>query len=234
MNPANFVTGVVIALKGRITTNGLFEVKDYTYPGVPSIESMPQIDQSDYKQGENLSLFENLENREFVAFISGLEFGNMKEKLAIEIMAKFFNGQYGTKEERFLNSRVLRLIIAGNSIGDEKDIDMVIKGSYRTQDLNEKVYNNLSNSIEMFEDFLVGVSQACEVDVIPGENDISGAFFPQQPLNVALFPKLLENENIIMSTNPHKFELKGRKFLGTSGQNIKDMSRFQDMNGKTE
>ena len=35
VNPKNFVTGTVIALKGKITQNGFFKATDYTYCGVP-------------------------------------------------------------------------------------------------------------------------------------------------------------------------------------------------------
>lgn len=78
------------------------------------------------------------------------------------------------------------------------------------------------------------LTKACEVDVMPGDNDISGAFLPQQPANVSLLPQLLKNDGVVFWTNPHKFEIKGMKFLGSSGQNIDDISRFIDMKDKTQ
>lgn len=223
---ANFVTGTVVALKGKMDPNGLFEVTDFTYPGVPCIESMPK----DYEQLVNMkdneaprSIYEDLENREFVAFVSGIEFGNNKEKATIELIARWLMGQFGTNNDRLLSSRISRFIVGGNSIGEENDIDEVVKGSFRTHELNERVYSNISNSIEQFESFLTKISENCNVDIMPGNKDISGSFLPQQPLNVALFPELLKNDNIIFSTNPHQFNMNGLNFLGTSGQNIEDI-----------
>jgi len=241
IDPGNFVTGTVLALKGRINSNGFFETSDYTYPGVPSIPSMPDqyknlvtIEESK----EVKPLFEDLESREFVVFTSGIEFGNPTEKATTELFTRWMLGQYGTADERLLSSRVSRVVVGGNTIGEESDIDEVMKGSYRTHEINERVYCNLSSAIEQFESFVTKLTQNCDVDVMPGENDVSGSFMPQQPLNVALFPKLLssslKHNSLIFSTNPHKFSLNGLKFLGSSGQNIEDICRFRDMSSKSE
>eukprot|EP00343_Euplotes_focardii_P001345 CAMPEP_0205800516 /NCGR_PEP_ID=MMETSP0205-20121125/2188_1 /ASSEMBLY_ACC=CAM_ASM_000278 /TAXON_ID=36767 /ORGANISM="Euplotes focardii, Strain TN1" /LENGTH=277 /DNA_ID=CAMNT_0053063709 /DNA_START=46 /DNA_END=879 /DNA_ORIENTATION=+ len=162
INPANFVTGTVVAMKGRINTNGSFQASDFTFPGIPSIMTMPE--NFDHLVGaeenkEDISLFEDLENREFLCFVSGMEFGSMKEKTSLEILLRFFLGQYGTSDERLLNSRVSRIILAGNNIGEEQDINDIIKGSYRTADLNERTYTNISTSIEQFETFVSSVSK---------------------------------------------------------------------------
>ena len=156
MDPSKFVTGTVIALKGKINTNGFFEVSDYTLPGIPPINSLRQ---EESKLHEEKTLFSDLENRKFMAFISGIEFGNITQKAPITILSQFLCGNYGTKAERQLNSRVTRVVIAGNHIAEEPEIDEVIKGSFRTHDINEKVYTNISSSIEQFECFVKAISQ---------------------------------------------------------------------------
>ena len=119
--------------------------------------------------------------------------------------------------------------MGGNNIGEEAQIDEVIKGSFRTQEINERVYSNIASSLDYFESFVKCLSDHWSVDIMPGENDLSGSFLPQQPLNITLFPSLIESNNIILSTNPHKFSINGYDFLGTSGQNIQDVWRFRSM-----
>jgi DNA polymerase II small subunit/DNA polymerase delta subunit B len=53
---------------------------------------------------------------------------------------------------------------------------------------------------------------------MPGEEDFSSAFMPQQPINQCLIPSLMNNMNINMTTNPHKFTMDGISILGTSGK----------------
>jgi DNA polymerase delta subunit 2 len=52
---------------------------------------------------------------------------------------------------------------------------------------------------------------------MPGSQDFSNAYLPQQPINSFLFPRLDTREQINFVTNPHKFEMSGVDFIGTSG-----------------
>ena len=68
---------------------------------------------------------------------------------------------------------------------------------------------------------------------MPGTQDFSNAYLPQQPINSFLFPELGATETINLVTNPHKFTLSnGVKCLGTSGQNIHDVQLYSASNEK--
>ena len=58
-------------------------------------------------------------------------------------------------------------------------IDDVLRGSYRTMKLNNEVYKTIDEVLESLEQFLDGVSETMDVDIMPGESDFSNAFLPQ-------------------------------------------------------
>lgn len=120
VSPNKFVTGTVIALLGTVNINGVFSAEGFTYAGCPVIDSMPDgvtiPPQSD--DDCSLGMFDNLEGRQFVAIVSGLEFGNSKEKATTELLLRTFMGQIGSTKEKSLMSKVCRVVIGGNNIAD--------------------------------------------------------------------------------------------------------------------
>ncbi len=90
-----------------------------------------------------------------------------------------------------------------------------------------RVYKTISDVLDTFENFLARLSATVDVDVMPGHQDFSSSFLPQQPLNSVLFPQLEGETAVNLVTNPHKFSINGGlQFLGTSGQNINDIRQF--------
>ena len=59
-----------------------------------------------------------------------------------------------------------------------------------------------------------------DVDLMPGSQDFSNSYLPQQPINSYIFPEMRSKEQINFVTNPHKFKIKDVEFLGMSGQNL--------------
>ena len=87
-------------------------MKDFCFAGVP-FQSVPR--------GLNISLsrglYEGLEGREFVAFISGLEFGEPGDIVSSELILRFFRGELMASPQcAKLASMISRVIICGNSI----------------------------------------------------------------------------------------------------------------------
>ena len=132
--PEKFVTGSIIALKGIVDVKGFFEVKDFCYAGIP-FQSVPRGVNTNLKRG----LYEGLENREFVAFVSGLEFGEPGDVVSSELILRFFRGELMSSSQSVkLASSISRVIICGNSIVQPEETDQVLRGSYLTQTMNQQ------------------------------------------------------------------------------------------------
>lgn len=76
------------------------------------------------------------------------------------------------------------------------------------------------------DNFLCEVLPSLDVDLISGEKDPNGSTLPQQPLHEALLPGAGAFAGFKRSTNPCWFEVAGRSFLGTSGQNLDDIFKY--------
>jgi hypothetical protein len=82
-------------------------------------------------------LYEELDGREFVAFVSGLEFGEPGDIVSSELLLRFFRGELMASPQSLkLASIISRVIICGNSIVQPEETDQVLRGSYRTQAMN--------------------------------------------------------------------------------------------------
>lgn len=92
-NPHHFVTGSIIGLRGTVDNNGFFEVYDYCFAGIPFTHSIPKSVNFNLKRG----LYDDLNDgkREFVALISGLEFGQTTDVMSAELFLRFMRGELG-------------------------------------------------------------------------------------------------------------------------------------------
>ena len=81
-----------------------------------------------------------------------------------------------------------------------------------------RVYQEIGDTYGRFETWLSSFIDKIDTDVMPGSQDFSNSYLPQQPLNSFLFPQLAKQETVNFVTNPHKFKMEdGLEFLGTSG-----------------
>lgn len=69
---------------------------------------------------------------------------------------------------------------------------------------------------------------------MPGDKDLTNLMMPQQPLHACMFTEAKNSTNFTPVTNPYTFEIDGRRFLGTSGQNIKDIQRNSKIQSSME
>ena len=131
-----FVTGSIIALLGTADHGGYFVCKDFCYAGVPYKVELPRQINLSTKRG----LFDSLENRRFIAFTSGLNFGGLgdsiQSKQSLSLFSKFLQGNYPNELWNLLSTKIQRLVICGDSTRENVDTNNVQRGSFRQAKLN--------------------------------------------------------------------------------------------------
>lgn len=137
-DPQHYVTGSIMAFIGTADTNGFFTIKDLCYAGVPFQSMIPKsvnlnLERDLYDEGALKS-----DKREFVAFISGLEFGVPGDVISAELFLRFIRGELGGVKNQKLSSQISRVIVCGNSIIQPEETDTIMRGSYRTHNVNLK------------------------------------------------------------------------------------------------
>lgn len=234
-SPSEFITGIIMAAKGRFDEKGVFIMEDVLFNRVES-HSLPErirnlkVKENSGPQGS--SVYQMLSSdSNIVAFISGLQFGKQdytgKSHLARNLLMELIQGRCALEGAvNNLIKRIVRVVLVGNSVSAPEDTELVEKGSYIKQDLNARVYRTLLQNYDDFDNFLNSLSHSVEVDLMPGNDDSTSAFFPQLPVNTIMLPQSCHNNSITFASNPHKFSLDGVLFLGSGGQNIDDIRKY--------
>ncbi|XVE96105.1 hypothetical protein REPUB_Repub02eG0192500 [Reevesia pubescens] len=212
LSPSVYVTGLVVALHGKETSAGEFFVEDVLDAGLP-----PQIEQP-------------LQSREdkYVVFVSGLSVGSSSSNpLQFQLLVDHITGHLGDEEEQGLAAEIVHFVIAGNSVE-------ISHGLLNGQNLASKDQSRLCEPIKELDILLTQVAASLPLDIMPGSSDPANFSLPQQPLNRCLFPGSATYNTFRSCTNPHCFELDKIRFLGTSGQNIDDLTKYSEAKDKLD
>ncbi|XP_027068354.1 DNA polymerase delta small subunit isoform X1 [Coffea arabica] len=210
--PSVYVTGVVVALHGKETGTGDFWVEDVMEAGIPHQIERP------IKSGED----------KYVIFVSGLDIGSSTSNpLKFQLLVDHITGHLGDKKEQSIAAKIVRVIIAGNSVE-------IPRGLLNGQNLGSKDQFTLSEPIKELDIQLTQIAAGIPVDIMPGPNDPANFSLPQQPLHRCLFPSSSAYNTFRSCPNPHLFQLDDVSLLGTSGQNIDDLEKYSDANDKLE
>ncbi len=177
---------------------------------------------------------------------SGLNFGleshNGKLQLARKLFLNFIQANIPSlgassstsaePQNEILLSKVKKLILLGNLIFPPEDSDLVEKGSYLKQNLNNRVYKKILQSYDEADIYLNYLSNAIETYVLPGENDISSSYFPQPKLCEFLFlhSKKTIGKTLHLKSNPFTMQMEDFSYLFTSGQNVDNIRKFSKIN----
>ncbi|EFJ09735.1 hypothetical protein SELMODRAFT_129338, partial [Selaginella moellendorffii] len=213
--PSNYVTGIVIAAWGQGGKDGDFFVRQIIEPGLPPQSPLPSI------TGKPACPYLKFRDK-YVALVSGLRIGSDHcNPLQIQLLVDHLTGHLGDEQEQMLSAQVVRLIVAGNSLDVQYNL---LAG----QAISAKDQARLTEPVKELDIVLTQVTAAMPVDIMPGANDPANFTLPQQPLHKCLFPGASAYSTFLSATNPHRFELDGIEFLGTSGQNVDDLEKYSE------
>lgn len=211
------VTGCVVAVLGIEIQAGIFEIMEVTYP-IPA----PQ----------NPLPAPAPENR-YLALVSGLRFSTATEyDLRTILLQQWLAGELGGDQDQSESSAVCRVIIAGDLL---EEIPAEVNHDFQSSNNfgSKNTSNFLGESLKLFGSWLSEMVSTVPVTVMVGDSDPAEVCLPQQPLHKSLLGRnstFVGNDNLPIhtTTNPAWLELdNGLRMLGTSGQNIADVLKYQ-------
>ena len=120
-------------------------------------------------------------------------------------------------------AHVVSLIIAGNSLSPSPKDESYGHTSGRSTTLPPAPDAFPTAGLD---DFLSDLTSTMPVFLMPGQTDPTSISMPQQPIHFALLPQSARFSSLHRKTNPAWIGALGKKFLGTSGQNIDDIFKY--------
>ncbi|XP_078421656.1 DNA polymerase delta subunit 2 isoform X1 [Cetorhinus maximus] len=216
INVQKFVTGAIVALLGAEQGDGKFFVEELCTADLPPQRQMAGPDTDRY-----------------VLLASGLGLGakNADSLLGMQLLVDMVTGQLGDEGEQSSAAKISRVILAGNLLSrNTQNKDSFIKAKY----LTKKTQAASVEAIKMLDEILVQLSASVPVDCMPGEFDPTNYALPQQPLHHCMFPQSITYPTMQLVTNPYQADIDGVRFLGTAGQNVKDIFCYSSMEDHLE
>uniref|UniRef100_A0A060T813 DNA-directed DNA polymerase n=1 Tax=Blastobotrys adeninivorans TaxID=409370 RepID=A0A060T813_BLAAD len=216
---AKLVTGVVVALLGTEDSSGGFDVLDLIVAGF-----CPQVPRP-------IAMRDEKNGGKYLAIVSGLMIGSAEEnQISLELLQEYLSGELGASVDQERASEIARVIIAGNSMAEEQaDINPDRKkyghGSVKFNAAPLKRFDALVSSLAM----------SMPVSIMPGDKDPSNASMPQQPLHKSLLHnsrRFMSSDLVTSVTNPYWWDIDGVKILGTSGNTIEDIYKYDDFDDR--
>lgn len=206
------VTGIIVAIRGVELKDGDFQVDDIIFTGIPMQLKRPILEKDKY-----------------VALVSGINIGEeVRNPLAVQLMVDYLSGHIGGAAEQEFESRISRLIIAGNSlVPPEEKTDGAAVKNYQKR-LTPQAQARLLRPIQELEQVLCQLAASMHVDIMPGAGDPANFVLPQQPFNPCLFPTASRYATFSSVTNPYQCRVDGLFIVGHSGQPVDDIKKYID------
>ncbi|KAK4669767.1 DNA polymerase delta small subunit Cdc1 [Podospora pseudopauciseta] len=237
------VTGCIIAVMGTENANGEFEVIDLKFADLPP--QPPRWALSDKKpKSEDVSMVDVGSPSKKIAIISGLEFSGFSTAYSAElkVLREFLAAQALDPETQSNEqSKISRLIIAGNSIAEASSSDPHSNNPNTKTHAKKYGYDASSYNpapSQLLDSFLNELLPSLPITLLPGANDPANVSYPQQPIHSAMFPESRyygptpthpdQAGWLDATTNPFESEIEGWRVLGTSGQNLDDICKYME------
>lgn len=226
----SFVTGMVVLAVGVLHEKGKFELTQMLPCG-----ASPQPKLSLPSSGPS-------HKPVYVAFVCGLGVAHQGSTTAqTDLLVDFLSGNLGDDALMEVTSRISRLIIGGNSIDgcDELRLKNKVKldPSDHVKVSDTTAVNTSANCMRALDNVLAAIADTIDVDLMPGENDPSNSFLPQQPLHPIMLPESSKRTSLRLVTNPYECSVAAHgsapgkggpssvSLFITSGSNVDDMLR---------
>jgi len=216
------VTGLVMAIRGCINhKTGYFLSTDYLFCDLPPITAINTSPSS-------------LCNDKYVALVSGLEMSEMESTHSanIELLFNYLSGYVGdTANSHDVSSSICRVLFVGNLISEEvpdEDENVFYDTAFKK---NEEIkIRSMDSRLKQLDAWMAQLSATVNVDVMPGIDDPSDDLLPQQPFHRCLFPRSSNLSTFRRVSNPYCISIENRVFLGSAGQNFRDMMKHSQLN----
>ena len=242
INVNEFVSGIPIALKGKLSDKGAFIVYDYLFYK-PDYFISPQNDDTPMDIETNSPN----QNKNLILFISNLRIGKPNENKDEEgklssartMLVDFIQNKNLNKTFSDISNRIKRVIFLGGSLYINEKIEELEKGSFIKAEDYKKELNEIIKNYTLLDKYLKLLSSYIHVDLINGIEGNDEVYFPQNKNSQLLFLENMSNINaktLNLVTNPYQFEIyshqnKSKKsFLGTSGENINCILQYTSIN----
>lgn len=217
------VTGVVLAVRGRLDSSSSFAVEAICVPGfAPQPPLPPSVSLA---EGEAAAR----EGDQYLALVSGLEVGaegDGAHSLALQLLCDYLSAHVGGGGgELGLQARIVRLVVCGGLLGEADAGKPVVVEASKAR--NARANRSLAAALHALETMLLPVAASLPIDLMPGATDPSNLNLPQQPLHHCLLPLLARHAHFASVTNPHAFDLAGLRVVGTSGQPVTDALKYR-------
>uniref|UniRef100_A0A3Q4BK08 DNA polymerase delta subunit 2 n=1 Tax=Mola mola TaxID=94237 RepID=A0A3Q4BK08_MOLML len=202
----------VIAIYGAERNDGKFTVEDFCMADLPLQTPRPAL------------------SSDFLLLASGLGLGSSHadSMLGLQLLIDMVTGQLGDQREQSKAATISRVLLAGNLLSQSTQ-DKDASPKY----LTKKTQAGSVEAIRLLDELLLQLVTSVPVDVMPGQYDPTNFTLPQQPLHRCMFPLSSVYPTLDLASNPYQANIDG-VFLGTSGQNVRDIQRYSSMDSHLE